>query len=63
MVDPPRVPFPGDPVGAADLVVLEQPPGQQPALAPRDAGDENLFHLSRPPGARRRTAGGADTRG
>jgi hypothetical protein len=41
---PARAAFPGGPIHAADLVVLEQAAGEQAALAARDAGDEHLFH-------------------
>jgi hypothetical protein len=43
-VDALWVSLPGNPVDPADLVIFEQAPGQQPALAACDAGDENLFH-------------------
>ena len=53
VVDAPRVALPGDPVGAADLVVLEQPAGEEPALAARNPRDQDLFHgPSSAPGSR-----------
>ena len=44
--DPPGVPFPVLLVDAANLVILQQPAGEQPPLAAGDPRDQHFFHCN-----------------